>query len=88
MARSKSLRAKVCEKVCAELTAHLQQAAGIENGLSCLVVSIQRFGSAANLNIHFHVIALDGVRLATFDRRQPKRYLMSQLIHFDENCQP
>jgi hypothetical protein len=61
MARSKSLCAKVCEKVCAELTAHLQHAAGIEKGLSGLVVFIQRFGSAANLNIHFHVIALDGV---------------------------
>jgi hypothetical protein len=61
MARSKSLCAKVCEKVCAELTAHLQSAAGIEKGLSGLVVFIQRFGSAANLNIHFHVIALDGV---------------------------
>ena len=61
MACSKSLCAKVCEKVCAELTAHLQRAAGIEDGLSGLVVFIQRFGSAANLNIHFHVIALDGV---------------------------
>ncbi|MEY3902455.1 MAG: hypothetical protein RL189_1761, partial [Pseudomonadota bacterium] len=61
MARSKSLCAKVCEKVCAELNAHLQSAAGIEKGLSGLVVFIQRFGSAANLNIHFHVIALDGV---------------------------
>jgi hypothetical protein len=61
MARSKSLCAKVCEKVCAELTAHLQAAAGIEKGLSGLVVFIQRFGSVANLNIHFHVIALDGV---------------------------
>jgi hypothetical protein len=46
-----------CEKVCAELTAHLLAAAGIEKGLSGLVVFIQRFGSAANLNILFHVIA-------------------------------
>lgn len=61
IARSKSLCVKVCEKVCAELNAHLQSAAGIEKGLSGLVVFIQRFGSAANLNIHFHVIALDGV---------------------------
>ena len=61
MARSKSLCAKVCEKVCAELTAHLRRAAGIEKGLSGLVVFIQRFGSAANRNIHFHVITLDGV---------------------------
>jgi hypothetical protein len=31
MARSKSLCAKVCEKVGAELTAHLKQAAGIDD---------------------------------------------------------
>lgn len=53
-------RIKVCEKVCAELNAHLQSAAGIEKGLSGLVVFIQRFDSTANLNIHFHDIALDG----------------------------
>ncbi|MBM3383344.1 MAG: hypothetical protein FJY29_13040 [Betaproteobacteria bacterium] len=34
---------------------------GIKKGLSGLVVFIQRFDSAANLNIHFHVIALDGL---------------------------
>jgi hypothetical protein len=61
MARSKSLRAKVCEKDCAALTAHVQHAAIIEKGLSGLVVIIQRLGSGANLNIHFHVIALNGV---------------------------
>lgn len=61
MSRSKSLCANACEKVCAELTVHLQSAAGIEKGLSGLVVFIQRFGSAANLNIHFRVITLDGV---------------------------
>jgi len=59
MARSKSLCAKVCEKVCAELTAHLQSAAGSEKGLSGMAVFIQRFVSAANLNIHFRVIALE-----------------------------
>ena len=61
MARSKSLCAKVYEKVCAELTAHLQSATRIAKSLSGLVVFIQRFGSAANLNIHFHIVALDGV---------------------------
>jgi hypothetical protein len=34
MARSKSLCAELCEKVCAELNAHLQSFAGIEKGLS------------------------------------------------------
>ena len=49
------------EKVCAELTAHLQRAAGFEKGLSGLVVFMQRFAIAENLNIYFHIIALDGV---------------------------
>ncbi|MEY4577325.1 MAG: hypothetical protein RL701_2028 [Pseudomonadota bacterium] len=35
--------------------------AGVHDGRSGTVTFIQRFGSAANLNIHFHVIALDGV---------------------------
>jgi Putative transposase/Transposase zinc-binding domain len=34
---------------------------GVHDGRSGTVTFIQRFGSAANLNIHFHVIALDGV---------------------------
>ena len=87
MARSKSLCAKVCEKVCAELTAHLQAAAGIEKGLSGLVVFIQIFGSAANLNIHFHVIALDGVyekkstgRLKFYAAQAPKNETIQYLV--------
>jgi len=87
MARSKSLCAKVCEKVCAELTAHLQRAAGIEDGLSGLVVFIQRFGSAANLNIHFHVIALDGVyekkstgRLKFYPAQAPSNETIQNLV--------
>ncbi len=35
--------------------------AGISDGCNGTVTFIQRFGSAANLNIHFHVLALDGV---------------------------
>ena len=87
MARSKSLCAKVCEKVCAELTAHLQHASGIKNGLSGLVVFIQRFGSAANLNIHFHVIALDGVyekkstgRLKFYHAQAPSNETIQNLV--------
>jgi hypothetical protein len=38
--------------------------AGVRNGHSGAVTFIQRFGSAANLNVHFHVIALDGVFVA------------------------
>ena len=79
--------AKVCEKVCAELTAHLQHAAGIEDGLSGLVVFIQRFGSAANLNIHFQVIALDGVyekkstgRLKFYPAQAPSNETIQNLV--------
>jgi hypothetical protein len=87
MAHSKSLCAKVCEKVCAELTAHLQHAAGIEDGLSGLVFFIQRFVSAANLNIHFHVIALDGVyekkstgRLKFYSAQAPSNETIQKLV--------
>ena len=59
MTRSKSLCANVCEKVCAELTAHLQSDVGSKKGLSGMAVFIQRFVSAANLNIQFRVIALE-----------------------------
>ena len=38
--------------------------AGVRNGRSGAVTFIQRFGSAANQNVHFHVIALDGVFVA------------------------
>ena len=39
-------------------------ATGRKGGKTGSVTSIQRFGSALNLNLHFHVIHLDGV----FDR--------------------
>jgi hypothetical protein len=34
---------------------------GIPRGRTGLVTVIQRFGSSANLNVHFHTLALDGV---------------------------
>jgi hypothetical protein len=45
------------------LTRHLRGAAGLkaEEGHSGAVTLIQRFGSAANLNIHLHCLVLDGV---------------------------
>jgi hypothetical protein len=42
------------------LTAHLRRETGIKNSLAGAVVFIQRFGSGANLNVHLHIIALDG----------------------------
>ena len=34
---------------------------GVHNGRTGSVTFIQRFGSAANLNVHLHVLAMDGV---------------------------
>jgi hypothetical protein len=45
------------------ITRHLLDAAGLEadEGHGGAVTLIQRFGSAANLNIHLHSLVLDGV---------------------------
>jgi len=39
------------------------------------VTFIQRFGSALNLNLHFHTLALDGVYTYAVDQGQPTRFL-------------
>ena len=61
MARSKELLATVCKKVVKCVNQHLQRESGIPDGLTGEVVFVQRFGSAANLNLHLHIIAIDGV---------------------------
>ena len=45
------------------VTRHLLDGAGLtaQEGHGGAVTLIQRFGSAANLNIHLHCLALDGV---------------------------
>ncbi len=45
------------------IAAHLVRKAGLtqKNGRTGAVTLIQRFGSALNLNIHFHLLVLDGV---------------------------
>ncbi len=45
------------------ITRHLLDQAGFKafEAASCAVTLIQRFGSAANLNIHLHCLVLDGV---------------------------
>ena len=40
----------------------------LKNGATGAVTSIQRFGSALNLNIHFHILFLDGVYVYHDDR--------------------
>ena len=61
MARSKELLATVCKKVVKCINQHLQRESDIPDGLTGSVVFVQRFGSAANLNVHLHIVAMDGV---------------------------
>jgi len=61
MARSKELCSVITKKVNKCIRSYLQTSSDINNGLSGSITFIQRFGSGANLNIHFHIIALDGV---------------------------
>ena len=51
------------------IASHLIKAAGLNHstGHTGAVTLIQRFGSALNLNIHFHMLFLDGVYV-TSDR--------------------
>ena len=53
--------------------AHLIHKAGyrLKDGATGAVTLIQRFGSALNLNIHFHILFLDGVYVYR-DRRPPR----------------
>ena len=46
------------------------KALGIENAECGSVTSIQRFGSALNLNLHYHVLVMDGVFHQQADGRQ------------------
>jgi hypothetical protein len=45
------------------IAAHLIRKAGFTHNTACTgaVTQVQRFGSALNLNIHFHMLFLDGV---------------------------
>jgi hypothetical protein len=44
-----------------EWLAKRAESAGIARGRSGAVIVAQRFGSALNLNLHFHALVLDGV---------------------------
>ncbi len=56
--------------VIAEITAHLLKMAGVTRttGNTGAVVLIQRFSSALNLNVHFHMVFLAGVYLPSGDQ--------------------
>ncbi len=45
---------------------------GIPGGQSGAVTAIQRFGSALNLNVHFHCLSFDGVYVQTHHQRPPR----------------
>jgi hypothetical protein len=62
LARSTALATTVCSKVIAALTKHLQRESDTTDGRAGFIVFMQRFGSAGNLNVHLHIIALDGSR--------------------------
>jgi ribosomal protein S27E len=64
---------KVLGIVYRAISTHLIHKAGLQlkNGATGAVTLIQRFGSALNLNIHFHVLFLDGVYVHR-DNRPPR----------------
>ena len=59
----------------AELRRRVQRQWGVRAEQCGAVTFIQRFGSALNLNIHFHTIALDGVYTYTLGQGQAPRTL-------------
>ncbi|HET8934197.1 MAG TPA: transposase [Polyangiales bacterium] len=67
---------------------HRARKVGVYEGRTGTVTFIQRFGSAANLNIHFHVVALDGVftetqagKLAFHTAPSPSDDELQHLVH-------
>ena len=50
----------VCGKIMDALSAHLRRESDNPKGMAGAVVFMQRFGSGSNLNVHLHIIALDG----------------------------
>lgn len=88
LARSAELATTVCAKVIECLNRHLQRESGVGAGLTGCVVFMQRFGSAANLNVHLHIIALDGAyekkstgRLKFYNTIAPTKESTTKLVH-------
>ena len=65
---------KVLSIVYRAISTHLLHEAGYrrKDGATGAVTLIQRFGSALNLNIHFHILFLDGVYVYRANR--PPRF--------------
>jgi hypothetical protein len=64
---------KVLHLIYRAISTHLLHKAGLQliDGATGAVTLIQRFGSALNLNIHFHILFLDGVYVYR-DNRPPR----------------
>ena len=64
---------KVLGIVYRAISTHLIHKAGfsLKDGATGAVTLVQRFGSALNLNIHFHILFLDGVYVYR-DNRSPR----------------
>jgi hypothetical protein len=72
------------------ISTHLMHKAGLQlkQGATGAVTLIQRFGSALNLNIHFHILFLDGVYVYRKDRpprfqhvKAPDKAELEDLVH-------
>ena len=65
---------KVPGIICRAISTHLIHKAGyrLKDGATGAVTLIQRFGSALNLNIHFHILFLDGVYI--YRENRPPRF--------------
>jgi hypothetical protein len=72
------------------ISTHLIHKAGLKlrSGATGAVTLIQRFGSALNLNIHFHILFLDGVYVHRGDRptqfqrvKAPDKGELEELVH-------
>jgi len=61
LARRPELAEGVLQVALREISRWYRQASGRRAGQTGSVTAIQRFGSALNLNLHFHVLQLDGV---------------------------
>lgn len=91
-ARKRDLLAKVCTIACEEIQKTLNVLADFEykknkNAHAGMVVFVQRFGSAANLNVHLHILAIDGVyeekstgRVKFYHARSPENDDIASLI--------
>jgi hypothetical protein len=61
--------------LCAELRRRAQRLWGVRAEQCGAVTVVQRFGSALDLNVHFHTLALDSAYTYAADPGQPTRFL-------------